>query len=104
MVYQEGEGINLAFYLINKFINRKFVLSGTRKKYSEISGEKLLKLLQEEMDSMLILYKYMTKVKEYTDRKGIPHFEMKLIGKASAMNRYNPLDVQFEIKTEVPNK
>jgi hypothetical protein len=101
VVHQESEGINLAIYLINEFINRRFTFRGLKNKYSGIDGEELLNLLQKEIDSTLILYRYITKVKKYTDRKGVPQVKIRLIGKASSMNRYNPLDVELDITTEM---
>ena len=103
VVYQESDGINLAIYLINEFKNRRFIFKGVKNKSFGVSGEELLKLLQEETDSMLILYRYITKAKKYTDRKGVSQMEMKLIGKASMMNRYNPLDIELNIMTEIPH-
>lgn len=104
IVYRENEGINLAIYLINEFKDRTFAFKGLKNRYFGLSGEDLLRLIQDELDSMLILYRYTTKIKTYTDRKGIPQVEIKLAGKASTMNRYNPLDVELDIKTEMPNK
>jgi hypothetical protein len=52
------------------------------------------------MDGTLILYRYTTKVKKYTDRKGVSQIKMRLIGKASSMSRYNPLDIELNIITE----
>ena len=104
IVSQESDGIGLAIYLINKFQDRKFTFKGLKNKYSGLGGEELLKIIQEEMDSMLILYRYTTRAKKYIDRKGVLHAEIKLLGKASTMNRYNPLDVELLVKTEIPNK
>lgn len=100
IINQESEGINLAIYLINEFKNRRFTLRGVKNKHSGIDAEELLILLQNEIDSTLILYRYITKVKKYTDRKGIPQVTIRLIGKASSMNRYNPLDIKLDITTE----
>jgi len=97
---QESEGINLTIYLINEFPGRTFTFKGLKNRYSGLSAEKLLKNVQEELDSMLILYRYITKAKKYTDRKGVPHVQIKLVGKASTINRYNPLDIELDIKTE----
>ena len=97
---QESEGINLAIYLINEFRDRTFTFKGLKSNYFGLSGERLLKYIQEELDSMLILYRYTTRAKKYIDRKGIPQVEIKLVGKASTLNRYNPLDISFFIKTE----
>ena len=102
IVCQESEGINLAIYLINEFKDRTFAFKGLKNKYLRLSGENLLKRIQEELDSMLILYRYTTKAKKYTDRKGVPQVEIKLVGKASTMSRYNPLDIELELKTEMP--
>jgi hypothetical protein len=98
--YSQGEGLNLAVCLINEFKDRRFTFRGLKNKYSGIDGEKLLKLLQEEIDSMLILYRYTTKVKKFTDRKGTLQINIRLVGKASSMNRYNPLDIEMNIATE----
>lgn len=98
--YSQGEGLNLAVHLINEFKERRFTFRGLKNKYSGISGEELLKLLHEEIDSMLVLYKYITRAKKYTDRKGVSQIEIRLIGKASSMNRYNPLDIKLDITTE----
>jgi hypothetical protein len=65
-----------------------------------VSGQDVLKLLQEEIDSMLILYRYSTKVKRYTNRNGISHLDIKLFGRAGTMHRYNPLDIEVNIITE----
>lgn len=101
VTHQESEGINLAIYSINEFENRRFAFRGLKNKYSEIEAEELLKLLQEELDSMLILYRYTTRVKKYTDKKGVSQIKIKLIGRAGTMNRYNPLDVNLDITTEM---
>jgi hypothetical protein len=104
VIYQENEGTSLVAHLINEFQDRKFTFRGTKRKYSGIDREDLLKAIQSEMDSALVLYRYITRVKRYTDRKGISHAEIKIVGKASAVNRYNPLDIEMEIKTEMPIK
>lgn len=100
IVYQESEGTNLATCLINEFQDRTFTFKGLRNRYFGLSGDSLLKQIQEELDSMLILYRYTTRVKKYTDRKGVPQAKIKIIGKASAMDRYNPLDIELDITTE----
>lgn len=102
IVCQESEGINLAIYLINEFKDRTFTFKGLKNKYLGLSGENLLKRIQEELDSMLILYRYTTRTKKYTDKKGIPQLKIKLTGKVGTLNRYNPLDIELDIKTEIP--
>jgi len=101
---QESEGINLAIYFINKFDDRTFTFKGLKNKYFGLKAEDLLKLIQEELDSMLILYTYTTRAKTYTDRKGVSQLKIKLIGKVSIMHRYNPLDIQLDITTENGSK
>jgi len=32
----------------------------------------------------------------------VPQVKIKLVGKASTMNRYNPLDIELDITTEMP--
>ncbi len=97
---QESDGINSAIQLIHEFKNRTFIFKGTKKKYYGLSQEDLLIKLQEDMDNMLVLYRYTTNIKKYIDKKGIAHAEIKLYGKVSGMSRYNPLDIEMEMKTE----
>ncbi len=100
IVNQESKGINLAVYLINEFRDRTFTFKGLKNKYFGIRGEELLKLIQEELESMIVLYNYTTRAKTYTDRKGISQLKVRLIGKVSMMHRYNPLDIKLVITTE----
>ena len=102
IVNQESEGINLAIYLINEFKDRTFTFKGLKTKYFAITREELLKLIQEELESMVVLYNYTTRAKTYTDRKGISQLQISLIGKVSMMYRYNPLDIKLDIITEMP--
>ena len=104
IINQESKGINLAIYLINEFKDRTFTFKGLRNKYFGIRGEELLKLIQEELESMIILYNYTTRAKTYTDRKGVSQVKIRLIGKVSMMHRYNPLDIKLDITTEMPEK
>ena len=97
---QESDDINSAIQLINEFKNRTFVFKGTKKKYFGLSQENLLIKLQEDMDNMLVLYRYTTNIKKYIDKKGVANAEIKLYGKVSGMSRYNPLDIEMEIKTK----
>ena len=98
VVYQESEGVNLALRSINEFKDRTFTFRAS-KKFSAVDGEHLLILLQEEMDNMLLHYRYTTKVKKYTDRRGFSQLRITLIGKASMMSKYNPLDIKMDIAT-----
>ncbi|MCP4610854.1 MAG: hypothetical protein GY845_19265 [Planctomycetes bacterium] len=100
IVHQESKGINLAIHLINEFKDRTFTFQGLKKKYFGIGGEELLKLIQEELGSMIVLYNYTTRAKTYTDRKGISQLQINIIGKVSMMHRYNPLDIKLDIITE----
>ena len=102
IVNQESEGVNLAIYLINELQGRTFTFKGLKNKHFGLNGENLLSQIQDELDGMLILYRYTTKVKRYIDRKGVPQVEIKLIGKAGTMNRYNLLDIELNFKTEMP--
>ena len=104
IVNQEGQGLNLALYLINEFKDRTFIFKGLKNKYSGIGREELLRLIQQEMESMVVLYNYTTRAKTYIDRKGIPQLEIRLIGKVSIMHRYNPLDIKLYITTENSSK
>ena len=102
IVNQESKGIDLAIYLINEFKDRTFTFKGLKNKYFGIKGEELLKLIQEELESMIILYSYTTRAKTYTDRKGVSQVKIRLVGKVSMMHRYNPLDIKLDITTEMP--
>ena len=102
IVNQESKGINLAIYLINEFKDRTFTFKGLKNKYFGIKGEELLKLIQEELESMIVLYSYTTRAKTYTDRKGVSQVKIRLVGKVSMMHRYNPLDIKLDIATEMP--
>ena len=102
IVNQESKGINLAISLINDFKDRTFTFQGLKNKYIGIRGEELLKLIQEELESMIVLYNYTTRAKTYTDRNGVSQLQISLIGKVSMMHRYNPLDIKIYIKTEMP--
>ncbi|MBL7107637.1 MAG: hypothetical protein ISS77_08555 [Phycisphaerae bacterium] len=102
IVNQESKGINLAIYLINEFKDRTFTFKGLKNKYFGIKGEELLKLIQEELESMIVLYSYTTRAKKYTDRKGVSQVKIRLVGKVSMMHRYNPLDIKLDITTEMP--
>ncbi len=104
IVNQESEGINLAIYLINEFQDRTFTFKGLKSRYFGLKDENLLELIQDELDSMFILYRYTTRVKKYTDRKGVPQAIIRLIGKASMRDGYNPLDIAMVIKTEMPKR
>ena len=93
IVYRESEGINLAIFLINEFQGRTFTFKGLKNKYFGLNRDGILKRIQEELDSMLILYRYATRAKKYTDKKGIPQLKINLNGKAITMNRYKQLDI-----------
>ena len=83
VVYQESEGTSLVAYLMDEFQDRKFTFRGAKRKYSEIDKEELLKVIQSEIDSALVLYRYMTRVKKYIDRKGISQVEIKMLTEIS---------------------
>lgn len=100
IVCRESEGLNLAVCSINECETRKFTFIGLQKKYSGVNADRLLVLLQNEINSMLIVYRYTTKVKKYTDRKGQSQMHIHIIGKASMMSKYNPLDIKLDIATD----
>jgi hypothetical protein len=100
---KEGTGLTLAIHLINESQDRTFTLKGLKNEYFGLSPENLLKRIQEELDSTLILYRYTTRAKKYTDRKGVSQMKIRLVGRASVRSRYNPLDIEINIKTEMPN-
>jgi len=96
----EAEGIHLITHYVKKYEGRRFYLKGLKKNYSGLSDDELFKKLQIEMNNMLVLYRYMTTVKQYKNRKGNSHCDIKIVGKAGMMNRYNMLDIELDIKTE----
>ena len=100
IVFQESKGLDLAIYRINEYKNRRFTFKGLNNKYSGVNGEELIELLQKEVNSTLIVYLYITRVKNYLDRKGTPQVQIKIFGKASMMSRYNPLDIELKIITD----
>jgi len=100
IVLDEGEGINLIPKYVKKYDGRKFYFKGLKNKYFGLSNEELLKQVQKELDSMLVLYRYHTRVKQYTDRKGISQCFIKIMGKAGMFNRYNMLNIELKIKTQ----
>jgi len=104
VVNQEREGTNLTVYLINEFQDRTFSFKGLRGRYFGVKSEDLLNLIQEEIDNLFILYRYTTKAKRYTNRKGVPQMTIRLVGKASMRSGYNPLDIVLVIKTEIAKK
>lgn len=104
IINQESQGINLALHLINEFKDRTFTFKGLKNRYFGIRREELLKLIQEELESMIVLYNYTTKAKTYTDKKGVSQVKIRLIGKVSMMHRYNPLDIELDLETEKPEK
>ena len=104
IVNQVSDGTNLVIFLINEFQDRTFTFKGLKKRYFGLKGKDLLELIQEELDSMLILYRYTTRVKKYTNRKGDTQVTIRLIGKASMRSAYNPLDIVLVIKTEMPKR
>jgi len=104
IVNQESRGIDLAIYLINEYKDRTFTFKGLKNRQSGIRMEELLKLIQEELESMVVLYNYTTRAKTYTDKKGVSQLKIGLIGKVSVMHRYNPLDIKLDLETEMPEK
>ena len=104
IVNQESKGIDLAIYLTNEYKERTFTFKGLKNKYFGIRRKELIKLIQDELESMVVLYNYTTRAKTYTDRKGIPQLKIRLIGKVSMMHRYNPLDIKLDITTENGSK
>lgn len=100
VTYEEAEGVHLITHYVKKYEGRRFYLKGLKKSYTGLNNGELLRKLQTEMDNMLVLYRYMTKVKQYQNRKGNSHCYIRIIGKAGMMSRYNMLDIELDIKTE----
>ena len=101
IVSHEGQGINLAITLVKRYAHRTFTFKGIKKSYIGINGEKLITLIQDELDSMIVMYRYETKAKTYIDKNGIEQANIRLIGRASVRGGYNPLDIALDIATEV---
>jgi len=104
IVNQESKGLDIVIYLTNEYKDRTFTFKGLKNKYFGIRREELIKLIQDELESMVVLYNYTTRANTYTDRKGIPQLKIRLIGKVSMMHRYKPLDIELGLKTEMPEK
>ncbi len=100
----ECEGINSAICCIHEFEDRTFTFKGIFKKYNRLDVDRLLVRLQDELNSMVVHYRYSTRIKRFTDRNGQPQIHLKLIGKAGMMSKYNPLDIQLDIRTETTKK
>ncbi|NLW83052.1 MAG: hypothetical protein GXY41_01400 [Phycisphaerae bacterium] len=100
----EGEGLNSAIHCIHEFEGRAFTFKGLTEKYKGLDVDRLLERLQDELNSMAVLYRYSTHIKRYTDRNGQSQMRLKLIGKAGMMSKYNPLDIQLVVMTEANGK
>ena len=98
--FQESKGVDLAVLAISELNDRRFSLKGLKSKYSGVNGEELIELLQKEMNSTLIVYRYMTKLKRFHDLSGKSQIQIKIFGKASMMSRYNLLDIELKIRTD----
>ena len=101
IVSHEGQGINLAITLVKQYAHRTFTFKGIKNPYLGIKGASLIAAIQDELDSMIVMYRYETKAKTYTDKNGIEHANIRLIGRASVRGGYNPLDIVLDIATEV---
>lgn len=104
VVEAEGEGLNAAIRCIHQFEDRTFTFKGVLKKYKRLDVDRLLERLQDELNSMAVLYRYSTHIKRYTDRFGHPQMHLKVIGKAGMMSKYNPLDIKLVIATEAADQ
>ncbi len=101
IVNHEGQGINLAITLVKRYAHRTFTFKGIQKTYFGIKGDSLIAFIQDELDSLIVMYRYETKAKTYTDKNGIEQANIRLIGRASVRGGYNPLDIAMDIATEV---
>ena len=95
----KAPGTNLAIQTIEEFHGRTFSCKETTPKTSGIEREEILELINEELPGY---YDYTTMVKKYVDRRGTPQAKIELIGSLSVLERYNPFDRTFHIKTEGP--
>jgi len=95
--HKEGWGLSLAIQTIEEFAGRTFKCPETTPKTSGIYSEEILELIQEQLPGY---YDYTTKVKKHVDRRGTPQAEIEIVGSLSILERYNPLDRTFHIKTE----
>ena len=100
IVEVESNGLNAAIGSIREFEGRRFTFKGLQSKYTGMDSDQLLKRLEYELNHMAILYRYITKIKTYTDRKGRTQLHLQVQGKAGMMSKYNPLDIRLEIVTE----
>jgi len=102
MEYGEGEGLELALRTAEEFDGRTFKCRGRGARHSRTSYEEILRFIQKELPDY---YNYTTRVKKYIDRRGIPQVQIEIAGSmglSRQLNRYNPLDMAFFIKTESP--
>ena len=71
-------------------------------RYLDIPAAEITRFIQEELPGY---YSYTTKIMTYTDRASTPHAHIEIrgtIGIRGELNRYNPLDRTFIIRTENP--
>lgn len=96
----ESDGLNAAIGSIRDFEGRRFTLKGMQRNYTGLDSDRLLKQLEYELNHMAVLYRYITKIKTYTDRKGQAQLYLQVLGKAGMLSKYNPLDIRLKIVTE----
>jgi len=98
----ESEGLAGALETVAAFEGRNFKVRGRGIRASHVPDEEVIRFIREELPGY---YTYTTRVETYADRRRARHTRVEIhgaIGLSRQMNRYNPLDVTFTIRTEAP--
>ena len=101
---REDGGLNLAIRTIREFAERTFRCPQTTPKTSHIYCDEIVEFIEEKLPQY---YSYVTRVKTYKDRKGIPQAEIQIdgaIGVSERKNRYNPWSLHILVRTESPGQ
>jgi len=98
----ESQGLAGALDTVAAFKGRHFKVRGRGIRASRVPDEEVIRFIREELPDY---YTYVTRVETYADRRGVRHARLEIhgsMGLSRQMNRYNPFDVTFTIRTEPP--
>ncbi len=98
----ESQGLAGALEALAELKGRQFKVRGHGIRASHVPDEEVSRFIREELPGY---YTYTTRVETYVDRRQIRHARLEIhgsMGLSREMNRYNPLDVTFTIRTEAP--
>lgn len=96
----ESQGLTGALDTVAAFKGRQFKVRGRGIKASHVPDEEVSRFIREELPDY---YTYVTYIETYADRRGVRHARLRIhgsMGLSRQMNRYNPFDVTFTMKTE----